>query len=64
MSSRQHHTSHSREELSHMTVEVLPALSDNYMYLVVDRATKEAAIVDPVHPQAVSTSLTQYSWSR
>ena len=37
-----------------MTVHVLPALSDNYMYLLVDKTTKEAAIVDPVHPQGVS----------
>ena len=37
-----------------MTVNVLPALSDNYMYLLVDKTTKEAAIVDPVHPQGVS----------
>ena len=37
-----------------MTVEVLPANQDNYMYLLVDKATKEAAVVDPVYPQGVS----------
>uniref|UniRef100_A0A2I3TV77 Hydroxyacylglutathione hydrolase n=1 Tax=Pan troglodytes TaxID=9598 RepID=A0A2I3TV77_PANTR len=36
-----------------MRVEVLPALTDNYMYLVIDDETKEAAIVDPVQPQKV-----------
>uniref|UniRef100_A0A2K5QAG0 Hydroxyacylglutathione hydrolase, mitochondrial n=1 Tax=Cebus imitator TaxID=2715852 RepID=A0A2K5QAG0_CEBIM len=36
-----------------MKVEVLPALTDNYMYLVMDDETKEAAIVDPVQPQKV-----------
>ena len=36
-----------------MRVEVLPALTDNYMYLVIDDDTKEAAIVDPVQPQKV-----------
>ncbi|XP_058290162.1 hydroxyacylglutathione hydrolase, mitochondrial isoform X2 [Hylobates moloch] len=36
-----------------MKVEVLPALTDNYMYLVIDDETKEAAIVDPVQPQKV-----------
>ncbi|KAK2097307.1 hypothetical protein P7K49_022758 [Saguinus oedipus] len=34
-----------------MKVEVLPALTDNYMYLIIDDETKEAAIVDPVQPQ-------------
>ncbi|XP_077589985.1 hydroxyacylglutathione hydrolase, mitochondrial isoform X2 [Stigmatopora nigra] len=33
-----------------MRVEVLPALSDNYMYLLIDTDTKEAAVVDPVEP--------------
>ena len=36
-----------------MKVEVLPALTDNYMYLLIDEETKEAAIVDPVQPQKV-----------
>ena len=36
-----------------MKVRILPALTDNYMYLVVDEATKEAAIVDPVAPEVV-----------
>ena len=49
----QHHTSRSTEQLSHMTIKLLPALSDNYMYLLIDKATKEAAIVDPVYPQEV-----------
>ncbi|XP_008579789.1 PREDICTED: hydroxyacylglutathione hydrolase, mitochondrial isoform X3 [Galeopterus variegatus] len=36
-----------------MKVELLPALTDNYMYLVIDEDTREAAIVDPVQPQKV-----------
>ncbi|XP_064376121.1 hydroxyacylglutathione hydrolase, mitochondrial isoform X2 [Dromaius novaehollandiae] len=36
-----------------MKVELLPALTDNYMYLLIDEETKEAAIVDPVQPQKV-----------
>ncbi len=50
---RQHHSSSCVEELSHMTVHALPALQDNYMYLLVDNTSKEAAIVDPVNPQGV-----------
>ncbi|XP_029433425.1 hydroxyacylglutathione hydrolase, mitochondrial isoform X1 [Rhinatrema bivittatum] len=38
---------------SDMKVELLPALTDNYMYLLTDEETKEAAIVDPVQPQKV-----------
>lgn len=37
-----------------MKVEILPALTDNYMYLLIDQDTKEAAIVDPVQPQKVT----------
>ncbi|XP_033333600.1 hydroxyacylglutathione hydrolase, mitochondrial isoform X5 [Megalopta genalis] len=36
-----------------MKVRILPALQDNYMYLIIDEATQEAAIVDPVDPEAV-----------
>ncbi|XP_012255132.2 hydroxyacylglutathione hydrolase, mitochondrial isoform X2 [Athalia rosae] len=36
-----------------MKVQILPALQDNYMYLIIDEASKEAAIVDPVDPDAV-----------
>ena len=36
-----------------MKVELLPTLTDNYMYLLIDEDTKEAAIVDPVQPQKV-----------
>lgn len=39
--------------MSNMSVKVLPALSDNYMYLIICNATKEAAIVDPVNPETV-----------
>ena len=49
----QHHTSRSTEQLNHMTIKLLPALSDNYMYLLIDKATKQAAIVDPVNPEEV-----------
>ena len=47
---------HSEQKLvtaSTMRVRILPALSDNYMYLLVDENTKEAAIVDPVDPDCV-----------
>ena len=36
-----------------MKVMVLPALSDNYMYLLVDEESREAAVVDPVAPDTV-----------
>lgn len=37
-------------EQANMQVELLPALSDNYMYLLIDTDSREAAIVDPVEP--------------
>ena len=36
-----------------MEVHVLEALSDNYMYLVVDSASKSACVVDPVDPGTI-----------
>ncbi|XP_074035995.1 hydroxyacylglutathione hydrolase tenzing norgay isoform X2 [Leptinotarsa decemlineata] len=36
-----------------MKVTILPALSDNYMYLITDENTKQAAVVDPVEPDTV-----------
>ncbi|KAL1497730.1 hypothetical protein ABEB36_008638 [Hypothenemus hampei] len=47
------HSSQITVSLPTMKVSVLPALSDNYMYLITDEATKEAAIVDPVNPDLV-----------
>lgn len=40
-------------EMAGINVKILPALSDNYMYLITDNSTKEAAIVDPVDPETV-----------
>ncbi len=40
-------------EQANMKVELLPALSDNYMYLLIDVDSREAAIVDPVEPVKV-----------
>jgi hydroxyacylglutathione hydrolase len=40
-----------------MKIVIIPALSDNYMYLVIDEATKQAGIVDPVDPDRVLTAL-------
>lgn len=47
---------HSNQSVVHqgkMKVRILPALSDNYMYLLVDETLGEAAIIDPVEPDTV-----------
>ncbi|XP_025831861.1 hydroxyacylglutathione hydrolase, mitochondrial-like [Agrilus planipennis] len=36
-----------------MKVRILPALSDNYMYLIIDEKTNDAVVIDPVEPDAV-----------
>lgn len=38
---------------SRMKILPIEALSDNYMYLLVDEKTKECAAVDPVEPKKV-----------
>ncbi|GFO28213.1 hydroxyacylglutathione hydrolase, mitochondrial-like [Plakobranchus ocellatus] len=40
-----------------MKVKLLPALADNYMYLIIDEATKKCAVVDPVEPDKVQAAL-------
>lgn len=40
-----------------MDVQILPALQDNYMYLIIDAGTREAAIVDPVDPNTVASAV-------
>ncbi|KAM9210530.1 hydroxyacylglutathione hydrolase, mitochondrial isoform 3-T7 [Dugong dugon] len=47
-------------EQAAMKVELLPALTDNYMYLLIDKDTKEAAIVDPVQPQKVMETVKKH----
>lgn len=48
-------------EQANMKVELLPALTDNYMYLLIDVDSREAAIVDPVEPVKVSRP-TDFFW--
>jgi len=50
---RGYHSEQKIVDQNTMKIRILPALSDNYMYLLVDQATKEAAIVDPVDPDSV-----------
>lgn len=41
------------EESGTMDVHIIPALSDNYMYIIVDKKSNDAAVVDPVEPDKV-----------
>lgn len=43
-----------------MRVHIIPALQDNYMYLLVDEASNEAAVVDPVEPEKVYSVANTY----
>ena len=31
----------------------MPILNDNYGYIIIDRATRQAAVVDPADPQLI-----------
>ncbi|XP_067648717.1 hydroxyacylglutathione hydrolase, mitochondrial-like isoform X2 [Haliotis asinina] len=51
---------HSRELLisqSDMRVRLIPALEDNYMYLLIDEDTKQCAAVDPVEPEKIISAV-------
>jgi glyoxylase-like metal-dependent hydrolase (beta-lactamase superfamily II) len=39
--------------LTTATVTVIPILDNNYSYLLIDKATRSAAVVDPADPYAV-----------
>jgi len=47
------HSDQSLVQQNEMKVKILPALSDNYMYLIIDETSGEAAVVDPVEPTTV-----------
>eukprot|EP00112_Aurelia_sp_Birch-Aquarium-sp1_P017953 Seg4218.4 transcript_id=Seg4218.4/GoldUCD/mRNA.D3Y31 product="Hydroxyacylglutathione hydrolase mitochondrial" protein_id=Seg4218.4/GoldUCD/D3Y31 len=48
-----YHTKTTSVFASSMRVKLLPALDDNYMYLLIDEKTNDAAIIDPVEPAKV-----------
>ena len=50
---RGYHSEQKLVDQNTMKIRILPALSDNYMYLLMDPATNEAAIIDPVDPESV-----------
>ena len=43
-----------------MRIELLPALEDNYMYLLIDDKTNECAAVDPVDPESVLAAVAKH----
>ena len=45
-----------------MRIRLIPALEDNYMYLLIDEKTQDAAVIDPVEPEKVSFKLMCASW--
>jgi len=54
---RQFHSAPRTVKQADMRVRIIPALQDNYMYLLVDEKTKQAAIVDPVEPDSVRSAV-------
>ncbi|GAB1601115.1 hydroxyacylglutathione hydrolase, mitochondrial-like isoform X2 [Argonauta hians] len=40
-----------------MKVNIVPALKDNYMYLLIDESTNQCAAVDPVSPQQIMSAV-------
>lgn len=48
-----HFVQPAHKQLKEMRIHIIPALQDNYMYLLVDETNNEAAVVDPVEPEKV-----------
>ncbi|XP_046660131.1 hydroxyacylglutathione hydrolase cytoplasmic-like [Homalodisca vitripennis] len=51
------HSTPKTVNLTGVTIKVIPALHDNYMYLVIDEVSKEAAVIDPVEPEHILEDL-------
>jgi hydroxyacylglutathione hydrolase len=49
-----------RSIFKNMIVKPVPCLQDNYAYLLLDQASKKAAVVDPVEPDNVFKALESY----
>lgn len=56
---RGYHSQQKQISEASMKIRILPALSDNYMYLLVCNETKQAAIVDPVAPDTVLAAVAE-----
>ncbi|XP_074659113.1 hydroxyacylglutathione hydrolase, mitochondrial-like isoform X2 [Tubulanus polymorphus] len=48
-----HHSAHQILKHKDMKIRLIPALSDNYMYLLIDETTQTCAAVDPVEPKEI-----------
>ena len=44
---------YSNQSAKEMKIDIIPALQDNYMYLLTDPHTNQAAVIDPVEPEKV-----------
>ncbi|KAI8055651.1 hypothetical protein BDF22DRAFT_671310, partial [Syncephalis plumigaleata] len=55
-----HYANLTSSPLRKMLIEPVPCLSDNYAYLLIDPATKEAAVIDPVDPERVLAAVEQH----
>lgn len=42
---------------ANMKIKLIPALEDNYMYLLIDEGSGKAAIIDPVEPDSVLSAV-------
>eukprot|EP00591_Stephanopyxis_turris_P011387 CAMPEP_0195529154 /NCGR_PEP_ID=MMETSP0794_2-20130614/31594_1 /TAXON_ID=515487 /ORGANISM="Stephanopyxis turris, Strain CCMP 815" /LENGTH=257 /DNA_ID=CAMNT_0040660413 /DNA_START=72 /DNA_END=842 /DNA_ORIENTATION=+ len=47
--------------MSGVKVVPVPALSDNYMYLIIDLTTKKAGVIDPVDPAAIQQAASKHN---
>lgn len=45
-----------------LTTLLIPALNDNYIYLLHDSASAETAVIDPAVPEPVLASLAEHGW--
>ncbi|KAK6166457.1 hypothetical protein SNE40_023144 [Patella caerulea] len=52
-----YHSSQSLIKERDMKIRIIPALDDNYMYLLIDEQTKQCAAVDPVEPKKIQTAV-------
>ena len=54
VSASRSHSVSTTTALTDMKIKLVPALEDNYMYLLIDEKTGACAAVDPVEPEKVN----------
>lgn len=58
---RKYHAITKSELEPFLRIKVIPILQDNYSYVIIDDANKDAILVDPAEPEPIMVSAASYT---